>query len=84
MAEKKYLDANGLVRLVANIINSFAPKEHKHVMADIEDYNVETGDISPISNETIDAIIVKLDPLNFDELVEAVAEMLPRAEEVGF
>ena len=30
MAEKKYLDSTGLIRLIANVFNSFSPKEHSH------------------------------------------------------
>ena len=62
MAEKKYLNADGLIRLVANIINAFAPKEHTHSMTEISDFV----------------------PPNMDEIVEAVLENFPRAEEVGF
>lgn len=35
--DKKYLNLDGLIRLVANLINRFAEKSHTHTMADITD-----------------------------------------------
>lgn len=37
MDENGYLDFNGLLRLVANMMTKFAVKEHKHVLSEITD-----------------------------------------------
>lgn len=38
MDEKKYLNSDGLIRLVANLINNFAQKTHNHTVSEISDY----------------------------------------------
>ena len=58
MSEKKYLGSDGLVRLVANIIDKFSPKTHTHVMADITDFEGGSGsvDTEAIVQEVLDRL----------------------------
>lgn len=61
MADKKYLDENGLVRFLANIINSFSSKEHTHTTSDITDYKVDSAlsstSTNPVQNKVVNSAI---------------------------
>lgn len=58
MSEKKYLDTNGLIRLVANLINEFAHKNHNHMTSEISDYVVD-NELSSVSTNPIANNVVK-------------------------
>ena len=89
MTEKKYLDSGGLIRLVANIINSFSPKSHTHTMSQISDisnaidskiseHNVGTdvhNDIRILVDELDDRLtaLADSDDTTLDQLSEIVA-----------
>ena len=55
--KKYYLSEVGLVRLVANSINSFAKKVHSHTTSDITDYAVDdvlsSTSENPIQNKAV-------------------------------
>ena len=57
VSENKYLDSDGLIRLVANSINKFSPKVHNHTVSEISDYIVDSElsnySINPVSNNIL-------------------------------
>ena len=57
MAEKKYVGAEALIRLVAQLKNGFAQATHKHGLNDIEDYAVDsslsTTSANPVQNKVV-------------------------------
>lgn len=65
MSEKKFLNSDGLVRLVANIINGFSGKDHVHTVSDITDYEVDSSLIStsanPVQNSVVTSAIDSLE-----------------------
>ncbi len=56
----KYLNSDGLTRLVFNIADKFATKTHKHTSSDISDYDIASefnslnADIEALQNEVSD------------------------------
>ena len=71
MADKKYLDYNGLARLLENLVSVFAPKTHNHTVSELSDYTVDTAlsdtSTNPVTNQAIksqfDAVDSKIDTL---------------------
>ena len=67
--EKKYLDSNGLARLLANLVTAFAAKTHTHTVSELGDYTVDTElsatSTNPVTNQAIksqfDAVDAALD-----------------------
>lgn len=63
--EKKFLNVDGLIRLVANIIDSFAPKVHGHNISEITDYVVDnelsSSSSNPVENKTIKSKFDEID-----------------------
>lgn len=59
MAEKKYVGAEALIRLVAQLKTGFASMVHKHKIKDIEDYVVDVAlsdtSTNPVENKAIKA-----------------------------
>lgn len=59
MDEKKYLNTDGLIRLVANLINKFADRIHSHTLSEISDYVVDSElsstSTNPVENNVINA-----------------------------
>lgn len=62
MSEKKYLGSDGLIRLVANLINQFANKEHTHPV----DSELSSTSINPVQNQALKS--------KFDEVEAAIAD----------
>ena len=64
VSENKYLDSNGLIRLVANSINKFSPKVHNHTVSEISDYIVDSelsnDSDNPISSSAVNSAINSL------------------------
>lgn len=54
MAEntKKYLDENGLIRFLANIIDKFSSKDHEHVLADVTDVTATAKEVNVLDGIT--------------------------------
>ena len=65
--EKKYLNSDGLIRLVANLINKFAPKAHSHTISEVSDYVVDSelsfDSANPVQNKIVKA---KFDAVDAD------------------
>ena len=61
MSGKKYLNSDGLIRLVANFIDYFAHKIHSHTLSEITDYTVDSAlsstSVNPVQNSVINAAI---------------------------
>lgn len=59
MDGKKYLGTDGLIRLVANLINKFALKSHNHIVSEIADYAVDeellSDSTNPVQNKVVKA-----------------------------
>ena len=59
MAEKKYVGAEALIRLVAQLKAGFSQIGHKHTTSDIEDYTVDSSlsstSTNPVQNKAIKA-----------------------------
>lgn len=58
MAEKKYLDADGLVRFLANLINTFSEKNHSHTISEVSDCQSETWTFTLDDGSTVTKNVV--------------------------
>lgn len=83
MDEKKYLDLGGLIRLVANLINKFAPKTHNHTVSELSDYIVDkelsSTSTNPVENNIIKAKFDSVDN-NISNAVLKVSQELTTEE----
>lgn len=98
MAEKKYVGAEALIRLVAQLKAGFASKVHEHTLADITDYNVDSSlsstSTNPVQNnvlnakfEELESSMIKAVEISVDENEDAVIiwdNQIPSVQGVEF
>lgn len=78
MDEKKYLNPDGLIRLTANIFNTFAQKFHNHTISDISDYVVDK-ELSSTSTNPVENSIIKA---KFDSVDSDLKNLVEKANEL--
>lgn len=79
MDEKKYLNSDGLIRLVANVINKFAPKIHSHTISEISDYVIDSElsstSTNPVSNMAVNEEFDSIKPIVSNALLKTEQEL---------